>query len=273
MDGVARAMRVAISREEEKLETSLPFLATVGSTSPYIGLFGTVWGILQALTQIGVAGQASIDKVAGPVGAGTLAAAKEGDSLRLTLEAPAFYETGSPQEPVVQPQFMPGPALVYSLPWWAGGATPTLWAPAVAGGLAERNREVAGGPGGAVGVEEPQGALTTGVIGKGQILEFGQAGAVVRRGVAVADAGFPGGIEPERPGQRRQRRSDGRRQLQRQQRLFLKAMAAGWGAAGSSGPEAEDDDATNPRRARKVEEDMDEIRKQLAELQKRISRL
>ena len=61
--------------------------------------------------------------------------------------------------------------------------------------------------------------------------------------------------------------------LQRQQRLFLKAMAAGWGAAGSSGPEAEDDDATNPRRARKGEEDMDEIRKQLAELQKRISRL
>lgn len=61
--------------------------------------------------------------------------------------------------------------------------------------------------------------------------------------------------------------------LQRQQRLFLKAMAAGWGAAGSSGPEAEDDDATNPRRARKGEEDMDEIRKQLAELQRRISRL
>ena len=54
----------------------------------------------------------------------------------LTLEAPAFYEIGSPEEPQVQPQFMPGPALVYSLPWWAGGATPVLWAPAVAGGLA-----------------------------------------------------------------------------------------------------------------------------------------
>ena len=48
MDGVARAMRVAISREEEKLETALPFLATVGSTSPYIGLFGTVWGIMNS---------------------------------------------------------------------------------------------------------------------------------------------------------------------------------------------------------------------------------
>lgn len=53
MDGVSRAMRVAISREEEKLETALPFLATVGSTSPYIGLFGTVWGIMNSF--IGIA--------------------------------------------------------------------------------------------------------------------------------------------------------------------------------------------------------------------------
>jgi biopolymer transport protein ExbB len=53
---------------EHKLQKGLSFLATVGSTSPFIGLFGTVWGILNALTAIGVAGQASIDKVAGPVG-------------------------------------------------------------------------------------------------------------------------------------------------------------------------------------------------------------
>jgi len=52
----------------ERIEGGLSFLATVGSTSPFIGLFGTVWGILNALTAIGVAGQASIDKVAGPVG-------------------------------------------------------------------------------------------------------------------------------------------------------------------------------------------------------------
>lgn len=51
-----------------KVAGGLGFLATVGSTAPFIGLFGTVWGILQALTAIGVAGQASIDKVAGPVG-------------------------------------------------------------------------------------------------------------------------------------------------------------------------------------------------------------
>lgn len=52
-----------------RLQSGLAFLATVGSTSPFIGLFGTVWGILNALTTIGLSGQASIDKVAGPVGA------------------------------------------------------------------------------------------------------------------------------------------------------------------------------------------------------------
>lgn len=58
----------AVSEVNTKVQGGLSFLATVGSTSPFIGLFGTVWGILQALTAIGVAGQASIDKVAGPVG-------------------------------------------------------------------------------------------------------------------------------------------------------------------------------------------------------------
>lgn len=51
-----------------RLQGGLPFLATVGSTAPFIGLFGTVWGIYHALTAIGMSGQASIDKVAGPVG-------------------------------------------------------------------------------------------------------------------------------------------------------------------------------------------------------------
>jgi biopolymer transport protein ExbB len=58
----------SVSEVQGRVQTGLGFLATVGSTSPFIGLFGTVWGILQALTAIGVAGQASIDKVAGPVG-------------------------------------------------------------------------------------------------------------------------------------------------------------------------------------------------------------
>jgi biopolymer transport protein ExbB len=51
-----------------KLSGGLGLLATVGSTAPFVGLFGTVWGILNALVGIGIAGQASIDKVAGPVG-------------------------------------------------------------------------------------------------------------------------------------------------------------------------------------------------------------
>ena len=51
-----------------KLQSGLALLATVGSTAPFVGLFGTVWGIYHALTAIGIAGQASIDKVAGPVG-------------------------------------------------------------------------------------------------------------------------------------------------------------------------------------------------------------
>ncbi|RTL37507.1 MAG: MotA/TolQ/ExbB proton channel family protein [Burkholderiales bacterium] len=59
----------AVADVNTKISAGLGFLATVGSTSPFIGLFGTVWGILNALTAIGVAGQASIDKVAGPVGA------------------------------------------------------------------------------------------------------------------------------------------------------------------------------------------------------------
>jgi biopolymer transport protein ExbB len=59
----------AVNEVNSKISAGLGFLATVGSTSPFIGLFGTVWGILNALTAIGVAGQASIDKVAGPVGA------------------------------------------------------------------------------------------------------------------------------------------------------------------------------------------------------------
>lgn len=58
----------AVKLVGNRLQGGLPFLATVGSTSPFVGLFGTVWGIYHALTAIGMSGQASIDKVAGPVG-------------------------------------------------------------------------------------------------------------------------------------------------------------------------------------------------------------
>lgn len=65
---ITTSLGEAADEVEHRLQKGLAFLATVGSTSPFIGLFGTVWGILNALTAIGVAGQASIDKVAGPVG-------------------------------------------------------------------------------------------------------------------------------------------------------------------------------------------------------------
>lgn len=64
MDGVQRAMRVARAREYERLEQHLSFLATVGTTSPYVGLFGTVWGIMAALQSLGNVTQASISMVA-----------------------------------------------------------------------------------------------------------------------------------------------------------------------------------------------------------------
>ena len=58
----------AVESIQGQLQGGLALLATVGSTAPFVGLFGTVWGIYHALTAIGIAGQASIDKVAGPVG-------------------------------------------------------------------------------------------------------------------------------------------------------------------------------------------------------------
>lgn len=64
MEGVQRAMRVALSREVDYLETHLPFLATVGSTSPYVGLFGTVWGIMNSFRALGSLQQATIAHVA-----------------------------------------------------------------------------------------------------------------------------------------------------------------------------------------------------------------
>ena len=58
----------AVASVQNRLQNGMAFLATVGSTAPFVGLFGTVWGIYNALVKIGISGQASIDKVAGPVG-------------------------------------------------------------------------------------------------------------------------------------------------------------------------------------------------------------
>lgn len=65
---ISMSIQRAIENVQSRTQDGLAFLATVGSTAPFVGLFGTVWGIYHALTAIGIAGQASIDKVAGPVG-------------------------------------------------------------------------------------------------------------------------------------------------------------------------------------------------------------
>ena len=65
---LTRAMRRVIDEDTARLESGLTMLASVGSTAPFIGLFGTVWGIYHALVAIGMSGQGTLDKVAGPVG-------------------------------------------------------------------------------------------------------------------------------------------------------------------------------------------------------------
>jgi len=64
LEGSQRVMRVSLAREVDQLEMSLPFLATAGSTSPYIGLFGTVWGIMNSFTALGNVQQATLAMVA-----------------------------------------------------------------------------------------------------------------------------------------------------------------------------------------------------------------
>jgi len=65
---LTRAMRRVIDEDTARLESGLTLLASVGSTAPFVGLFGTVWGVYHALVAIGVSGQGTLDKVAGPVG-------------------------------------------------------------------------------------------------------------------------------------------------------------------------------------------------------------
>ncbi|HEY1720427.1 MAG TPA: MotA/TolQ/ExbB proton channel family protein [Magnetospirillaceae bacterium] len=83
-DWIGMALNRQLDEVNGKLNGGVAFLASVGSTSPFIGLFGTVWGILNALINIGIAGQASIDKVAGPVGEALISTA-----LGLAVAVPA----------------------------------------------------------------------------------------------------------------------------------------------------------------------------------------
>ncbi|MAC45344.1 protein TolQ [Oceanospirillum beijerinckii] len=75
MEGVQRAMRVALAREEERLTENLPLLATIGSTSPYIGLFGTVWGIMNSFRDLAQVQQATLAVVAPSISEALIATA------------------------------------------------------------------------------------------------------------------------------------------------------------------------------------------------------
>ena len=83
---VTLGVQRSVDDVQSRLQDGLAFLATVASTSPFVGLFGTVWGIYHALTAIGIAGQASIDKVAGPVGEALIMTA-----IGLAVAVPAVF--------------------------------------------------------------------------------------------------------------------------------------------------------------------------------------
>jgi biopolymer transport protein ExbB len=87
---LTRAMRQALDAETARAEAGLTLLASVGSTAPFVGLFGTVWGVYHALVSIGMTGQGTLDKVAGPVGEALIMTAL---GLAVAIPAVLAYNT------------------------------------------------------------------------------------------------------------------------------------------------------------------------------------
>jgi biopolymer transport protein ExbB len=87
---LTRALRRSIERSTARLESGLTVLASVGSAAPFVGLFGTVWGIYHALLAIGMSGQGTLDKVAGPVGEALIMTAL---GLAVAIPAVLAYNT------------------------------------------------------------------------------------------------------------------------------------------------------------------------------------
>ena len=102
MQNVQRAMRVAMAREEERLEAALPFLATVGSSSPYIGLFGTVWGIMNSFRGLAMVNQATLSVVAPGISEALIATAI---GLFAAIPAVIAYNRFSAQVEVIMNRF------------------------------------------------------------------------------------------------------------------------------------------------------------------------
>jgi biopolymer transport protein ExbB len=89
-DFLTRAMRRVIDEETARIESGLTVLASIGSTAPFVGLFGTVWGVYHALVAIGLSGQGTLDKVAGPVGEALIMTAL---GLAVAIPAVLAYNT------------------------------------------------------------------------------------------------------------------------------------------------------------------------------------
>ncbi len=102
MDGTHRAMRVAFSREIDKVEVHLSFLATVGSTTPYVGLFGTVWGIMNSFIALGSVKQATLSMVAPGIAEALIATAM---GLFAAIPAVIFYNRFTHQVQKIETQY------------------------------------------------------------------------------------------------------------------------------------------------------------------------
>lgn len=126
LDSAGRAMRVALQRELDALEDGLPFLASVGSISPYVGLFGTVWGIMSTFTKFGGASQMTLATVAPSIAEALVATAMgllaaipavlaynryARDTDRMALQLEAFIDEFSN---ILQRQLLPVPAAAYA---------------------------------------------------------------------------------------------------------------------------------------------------------------
>lgn len=98
---LTRSLRQAYEQETARRESGLTFLASVGSSAPFLGLFGTVWGIYHALLAIGMSGQGTLDKVAGPVGEALIMTAL---GLAVAIPAVLAYNTFARQNRVVLAQ-------------------------------------------------------------------------------------------------------------------------------------------------------------------------
>lgn len=97
-DWISGCLRRSLDNMAQALQTGLPILASIGSTAPFVGLFGTVWGIYHALVNIGVSGQAGIDKVAGPVGEALIMTAL---GLAVAIPAVIGYNTLAQRNKVI----------------------------------------------------------------------------------------------------------------------------------------------------------------------------